>query len=305
MDNDNMKFNGVDQTPGSNGGNKKQRKHSNKDNPVKDFFLNIWIWFKETAWVQVVLVVVLVFAIVISIPLIVRAATAVKPDEDVALSYWKGKRKNVNEVNSYGKNKDNEYTTIFYYSEDSGNQALSVNKAFSDYIFSGENKFLNVEKSFYAIDLTRNDENSDNDIAKNPDITKDQDQAIALILAKFYSQALKDQKEDLLNIETGSKNVSRTSGKSFEGKTSMPTDAAVIAVYKNSDNFDITKDYPVSVRYGFTATDASTVRKEFFATISANFTTTNDNVSPVVTYLNYDINNPDGEGTSEFIRYKK
>lgn len=43
------------------------------------------------------------FAIVISIPLIVRAATAVKPDEDVALSYWKGKRKNVNEVNSYGK----------------------------------------------------------------------------------------------------------------------------------------------------------------------------------------------------------
>ena len=108
MDNDNMKFNGVDQTPGSNGGNKKQRKHSNKDNPVKDFFLNIWIWFKETAWVQVVLVVVLVFAIVISIPLIVRAATAVKPDEDVALSYWKGKRKNVNEVNSYGKNKDNE-----------------------------------------------------------------------------------------------------------------------------------------------------------------------------------------------------
>ena len=127
MDNDNMKFNGVDQTPGSNGGNKKQRKHSNKDNPVKDFFLNIWIWFKETAWVQVVLVVVLVFAIVISIPLIVRAATAVKPDEDVALSYWKGKRKNVNEVNSYGKNKDNEYTTVFYYSEDSGNQALSVN----------------------------------------------------------------------------------------------------------------------------------------------------------------------------------
>uniref|UniRef100_A0A8C5IJJ4 Peptide deformylase n=1 Tax=Junco hyemalis TaxID=40217 RepID=A0A8C5IJJ4_JUNHY len=93
-----MKFNGVDQTPGSNGGNKKQRKHSNKDNPVKDFFLNIWIWFKETAWVQVVLVVVLVFAIVISIPLIVRAATAVKPDEDVALSYWKGKRKNVNEM---------------------------------------------------------------------------------------------------------------------------------------------------------------------------------------------------------------
>lgn len=85
----------------------------------------------------------------------------------------------------------------------------------------------------------------------------------------------------------------------------MPTDAAVIAVYKNSDNFDITKDYPVSVRYGFTGTDASTVRKEFFATISANFTTTNDNVSPVVTYLNYDINNPDGEGTSEFIRYKK
>ena len=207
MDNDNMKFNGVDQTPGSNGGNKKQRKHSNKDNPVKDFFLNIWIWFKETAWIQVVLVVVLVFAIVISIPLIVRAATAVKPDEDVALSYWKGKRKNVNEVNSYGKNKDNEYTTVFYYSEDSGNQALSVNKAFSDYIFSGENKFLNVEKSFYAIDLTRNDENSDNDIAKNPDITKDQDQAIALILAKFYSQALKDQKNDLLNIETGSKNV--------------------------------------------------------------------------------------------------
>ena len=180
-----------------------------------------------------------------------------------------------------------------------------MNKAFSDYIFSGENKFLNVEKSFYAIDLTRNDENSDNDIAKNPDITKDQDQAIALILAKFYSQALKDKNADLLNIDNGSKNVSRTSGKSFEGKTSMPTDAAVIAVYKNSDNFDITKDYPVSVRYGFEKTDASTVRKEFFATISANFTTTNGNVSPVVTYLNYDINNPDGEGTSEFIRYKK
>ena len=85
----------------------------------------------------------------------------------------------------------------------------------------------------------------------------------------------------------------------------MPTDAAVIAVYKNSDNFDITKDYPVSLRYGFKETDASTVRKEFFATISANFITKNDNVSPVVTYLNYDINNPDGEGTSEFIRYKK
>ena len=39
----------------------------NHTNPVKRFFINIWQWFKETAWIQVLLIVGLIIGIVMSI----------------------------------------------------------------------------------------------------------------------------------------------------------------------------------------------------------------------------------------------
>lgn len=305
----------VDVTP--TGGNKKKKQQSKAEKGVKNFFLNIWIWFKETAWIQVVLVVVLVFAIVISIPLIVRAATAVESDENQAKTYWNDHDVKLSEVNSKVKDTSKEYTVVFFYTDDSGNQALSIKKPFTDYMFSGTNAFTNIQmkNNFYCINLNY-DENND-DYEDDPYITTDDKTAIAVLYAQFYKQVLDGQASNFIDITTGNKNVSRvTSGKSLEGITDMPTDAPIIAVYKNAADLDITSAMPVSLRYGFSATDASTVRKEFFATISVNFSyneATNsfgDVAHP--TYLNYDINNPDTvydpttkTGTDEFIRYKK
>lgn len=299
------------------GGNKKKKKQSKAQTGVKNFFFNIWIWFKETAWIQVVLVVAVVFAIVISIPLIVRAATATDSDENIAKDYWNKYTWHLSDINAKAQDTSKEYTIVMFYTDDSGNQALSIKKPFTDYIFDGTNSFENIgmENNFYCINMNYDEENDDYE--DDPYITTDQKTEIAVIYAQFYKQVLDGQASNFIDVNTGNKNVSRvTSGKSLEGITDMPTDAPIIAVYKNKADLDITTDMPVSLRYGFSATDASTVRKEFFATISVNFTydeATNsfgDVAHP--NYLHYDINNPNtvydattGTGTDNFIRYKK
>lgn len=292
-----------------NGGNKKKLRIKT-DNKFKDFFLNIWIWFKETAWIQVVLVVVLVFGVVISIPLIVRAATTEKPNSDVALEYYKGKRKNVTDVNNAAKDSsknikdgssENVYTTIFYYSEDASNKALSINKAFSDQIFGGNNPLRNAERTFYTVDLTRDEKKDSNDY----DITTDQKTAIALNLAKFYGKAIKNYTGNYHDF-TGVNNLSWGSN-DFSGKTEMPTDQPIVAVYKNTADFDLTTAMPVSVRYGFSSdSDVNVIKNEFFGILANQFDYNKDSDSFTgPRFLAYDPNNPNGDQTDWLLRYSK
>lgn len=288
------------------GGNKKRIKIKT-DNKVKDFFLNIWIWFKQTAWIQVVLVVAIVFGIVISIPLIVSAATRVRPNADVALEYYQSKRKNVDQVNTEARNSsgriqagssENVYTTIFYYSEDSSNKALSINKAFSDQIFGGRSALRNAERSFYTVDLTRDEARDQNDY----DITQDQKTKIALNLSKFYAKAIKNYTGTYHDI-TGVNNLKWSS--SDFSQTSMPTDQPIVAVYKNTADFDLATAMPVSVRYGFSSdTDVNVIKNEFFGILSVNFdyqSTTDTFTGP--TWLSYDDDNPNTDATDWLLRY--
>ena len=77
---------------------KQQNQQKNKKaiglskNPVVSAFQQAWIWFKETAWIQVILVVILVFGIVLSIPFIVRAATAESDDSTKNIKYLENRR---------------------------------------------------------------------------------------------------------------------------------------------------------------------------------------------------------------------
>lgn len=278
------------------GGNRKRAK-VNTDNKFKDFFLNFWIWFKETAWIQVVLVVVLVFGIVLSIPLIVRAVTATPDPTTVALDYYNGRRKKVSEVNSLASDTSKKYTTVLFYSEDASSQATTVASAFKDNILGGNNAFQKVNETFYTIDLTRDENNADTNVRNSPDITTAQKTSISTKYAEFYQTVIQNYAGNFLDLDNEKTVSPKASGKTIAAGT-FPTDYPVIAVYKNGAGFNLETATPSSLLLGFSATDVATVRKEFFAAISVNF----DN--RVATFLSYDPNDTSGGSTDEFLRYR-
>lgn len=151
-------------------------------NPIVNWFQAAWIWFKETAWIQVVLVVLVVFAVVFSIPFIVRAASA-ETDTATENTKWLNDRSvDYDELDNKIKTSKEKYTVVFFYSE-TDTDCQTQGGYLRDYVLNS--KYFDkdtFENSFVTFDMSRTETNDEDDY----DISDDQVLTLANIYKPFY-----------------------------------------------------------------------------------------------------------------------
>ncbi len=171
---------------------KQQNQQKNKKaiglskNPVVSAFQQAWIWFKETAWIQVILVVILVFGIVLSIPFIVRAATAESDDSTKNIKYLENRRVDYDQLADRIQDTSHKYTVVFFYSPSDDN-CSTLGGYLRDYILNSDYfDMTEFRDSLVTFDITRTDEADDSDY----DITENQVEELANIYKSFYDSTV-------------------------------------------------------------------------------------------------------------------
>lgn len=98
-------------------------------------------WFKDTAWIQVLLIILLIFGVMFSISPIVNAIRGAIEDSKVS-TFYKNHQIKYSELET--KIHENEQVTIFFYSEDCGH-CETIQKDIEKYYTSedfGKNKVI-------------------------------------------------------------------------------------------------------------------------------------------------------------------
>lgn len=91
---------------------KAEAPRKNHTNPVKRFFINIWQWFKETAWIQVLLIVGLIIGIVMSItPLVGWISGLVEKSKES--TFYKDNKITYSNLQTKNEGSDENYVVIF------------------------------------------------------------------------------------------------------------------------------------------------------------------------------------------------
>lgn len=235
-------------------GEKKQNSKSKKNGKIARGFQAFGIWFKDTAWIQVVLVVIVVFAIVFSIPYIVNAINTTSTDDEKTTDFLKDRRKTYDELNKAITNTKKEYTVVYYY--DGSNSSDTVGNLMRKNIFDSDVKYYDDSlfgNYLVTLDISRLKENNDSDY----DLTKDQLQDIATVYDSFYATTFfgKEGNYSYKDSSTGTKikyfiNDSDWNIKSYkdfggfsDGYYKVPS--GLFAVYKNASDNNIASTDPI------------------------------------------------------------
>lgn len=158
-----------------------QKTHGLAKNPVARAFQTAWIWFKETAWIQVVLVVAIVFGVVFSIPPIVRIFTADPDTSGDNLNFLKDRRKKHDELNSIIKdNSKYKYTVVMYYTP-TDSASLSVAEVLRKSVITSSYA-PDFGNYLYTVDTSRTEKANVNDY----DFTEDQLRTLAGNYKTFF-----------------------------------------------------------------------------------------------------------------------
>lgn len=89
------------------------------------FFVKIWNWIKETAWVQPLLIVGLIFGVIFSIPSIVNGITALNDDLNSDENFYRGYQKSL--VDNTASEADK--LTNYIWDRTEGNEVSASDKA--------------------------------------------------------------------------------------------------------------------------------------------------------------------------------
>lgn len=261
-------------------------------NPVINWFQRVWLWFKQTAWIQVILVVLVVFAIVFSIPFIVQAATAETDQSAVNIKYLKNKRLTYDKLATRVANTNYKYTVVFFYDpSDTDSATLGgyirdyiLNDdyfTFNEYSYGNGRRTRDISDFLVTVDITRTQENAeaDDDMSDDDyDITEDQIIDLATLYSNFYDSVVWDYGgTDAATYSYGGNNnlplynTSYTNGWSDAGNTdgilSIPANTFVI--YENDDE-PLEEKNPIWVSLGFNNlnTSLSSFLPEFAASMN-------------------------------------
>lgn len=223
-------------------------------NPVVNAFQQAWIWFKETAWIQVILVVIVVFGVVFSIPFIVRAATAESDDDAENIDYIKGYRVDYDQLQKEIKDTSRKYTVVFYYSPSDSN-CSTLGGYLKDYILNSDYfQMDDFKDALVTFDLSRTDDEDENDY----DITADQVEDLANIYKPVYNSKVWNYGNgptysfggnNRLPLYNSSYSKGWDDAGNSDGTLSIPADTWVI--YENSADADLSSAEPVWISLGW------------------------------------------------------
>lgn len=231
-------------------------------NPFIRAFQASWLWFKETAWVQVVLVVILVFGVVFSIPYIIEAATADSDEDAEYIDYLEDRRKNYKNLNEQIKktNTQTGYTVVYFYSPDDSS-STGIGYYLKDGIFSSDAKKNNyyqenLYKSLVTVDVTRTYDADEDDY----DFTSEQLDQMSYNMGLFYDSSINNKTFTTVNAKTYTYGSSSTSwhskvDSSNTGVLSVP--ANTWAIYKNDASNELLETEPVFAMNGFSTSITS------------------------------------------------
>ena len=238
-----------------NNNNNKKKSRGLSKNPVINAFQQAGIWFKETAWIQVVLAVILVFGIIFSIPFIVKAATASVDTSKENIKYLKKYRKNYDELQNIVEGTSHKYTVVYYYNA-SDSTSATVGGMIKDYIFNSDYfNYDELKSSFVTVDLSRT---KDAD-SKDYDITDEQITDLAERYKSVYNSKVWGFGKGGATYEYGGNNNLPLFNSSYtngyddagmnEGTLTVPVNSWVI--YENKADAELATLYPVWVSLSF------------------------------------------------------
>ena len=170
-------------------------------NPVANWFQRAWLWFKQTAWIQVILVVLIVFGIVFSIPFIVRAATAETDQTAVNNKYLNKKSIDYDELVERVSDTDYKYTVVLFYDPanlDSTKLAGYLRDyilddeyfSFNEYAYGNGKRTRDLSDFLVTVDVTRTKEAAEDDDSikdSDYDITEDQMVELSTLYREIYN----------------------------------------------------------------------------------------------------------------------
>lgn len=190
-------------------------------NAIGKFFVSIWNWIKNTAWVQPLLIVALIFGVIFSIQPISNAIKAAQQSTKELNFYnshritYENMKKKVEEVNDF---------IVIYESETCAN-CEKLEKIIHRYYTNSENR----SKIFYAIDID-SDEFEDNkslegeiieeieavynqytaEENKNPDYQFHPEEIVTPTLVRYVDGAIFDVRLGI-NLPSGTSDIATTS----------------------------------------------------------------------------------------------
>lgn len=110
-------------------------------------------WFKDTAWIQVLLIIIVIFGVFVSIPYIVRGIQGAVENAKTSSTYYKDNRIKYSELEEKVNRDDGKIVTMIYYSP-TCSVCNEHQKAMAEYF--GKNG-LGKDRVVYTIDVTDDD----------------------------------------------------------------------------------------------------------------------------------------------------